>query len=352
MSQVAVRHQDLEKIFTSILLSQKVNRTVAGHVVNGLIQTSLRGVDSHGIRLFPHYVHVLKAGRINGMPKYKFYRGGISAARLDADHTYGHAAGAEGMKKAIAMAKKTGVGAVSIFNSSHFGAAAYCGLMAAEENMIGISLTHADALMLSTNGKKAFFGTNPICVTAPVAGEEPFCLDMATSTITWNKVKMHREQKKPLEPGWAADAQGNMTTDPFKAACVLPIGGYKGFGLSMVVDMLCALLGGMPFGEKITSMYLSPLHEKRFLGQFVMALDISKFLNVNTFKKRLKKEMDAVRKQPAKDKKRPVMVPGDPEKSAFKYRSKHGIPLSESEHKAFVQLCHEFDLDLPVKRGA
>ena len=341
MDEVLVKHERLKDIFTKVLTSLDVDKKVIFHVVEGLVQTSLRGVDSHGIRLFPHYVRVLKAGRINGRPKYKFYRGGAAAGRLDADHTYGHAAGAEGMKHAIAMAKKTGVGAVAIFNSSHFGAAAYCGLMAAEANMVGISLTHADALLLTANGKKAFFGTNPICVTAPVKGEEPFCLDMATSKITWNKVKMHREQNKLLEPDMAADTEGNVTRDPFKAVCLLPIGDYKGFGLSMIVDILCALLSGMPFGKKISSMYLSPLHEKRYLGQFVMAMDIAKFINVNTFKRRLKEEMEIIHRQPAKDPKRPVMVPGDPEKLAFKERMKKGIPLSTSEVKAIKEVCEE-----------
>lgn len=129
-------------------------------------------------------------------------------------------------------------------NSSHFGAAAYCGLMAAEHDMIGISLTHADALMLATGGIRAF-RTNPICVTAPVEGEGPFCLDMATTTITWNKVKMHRERNAPLAPGLAADGKGESTTDPHIAESLFPIGGYKGFGLGMVVDILCGLMSGM-----------------------------------------------------------------------------------------------------------
>ncbi len=203
-----VKAEDLKLAFHGVLKSLSVDQTVAHHVVEGLVQTSLRGVDSHGIRLFPHYAKVVKAGRVNGHPKYQFHKGGNSVGRLDADHTYGHAAGAEAMKYVSEMASQTGCGAVAVFNSSHFGSAAYCGLMAAEKDMIGISLTHADALMLSTHGIRAFFGTNPICVTAPVEGEEPFCLDMATTTITWNKVKMHRERNQPLAPGLAADAKG------------------------------------------------------------------------------------------------------------------------------------------------
>lgn len=342
-----VMAQNLRTSFSGVLSALSVEADVAHHVVEGLVETSLRGVDSHGIRLFPHYAKVVKAGRVNGKPKYQFHKGGNSVGRLDADHTFGHAAGAEAMKYVFEMAQETGCGAVAVYNSSHFGAAAYCGLMAAKENMIGISLTHADSLMLSTHGMRAFFGTNPICVTAPVADEDPFCLDMATTTITWNKVKMHREKNQPLSPGLAADAKGDSTTDPHAAECLFPIGDYKGFGLGMVVDILCALLSGMPFGREITSMYLTPLDQKRYLGQFYLALDISKFQDVNAFKSRLKKYMDEIRREPAKDLAKPVMVPGDPEKKAFLQRSREGIPLSAIEYQAIAATCSNYNIKFP-----
>lgn len=346
-SSVLVQAQDLRRAFGEVLSTVGVDKTVAYHVIEGLVQTSLRGVDSHGIRLFPHYVKVVKAGRVNGHPKYQFHKGGNSVGRLDADHTYGHAAGFEAMKYVVDMARQTGCGAVAVFNSSHFGAAAYCGLMAAEKDMIGISLTHADALMLSTGGIRAFFGTNPICVTAPVEGEGPFCLDMATTTITWNKVKMHREKKQVLAPGLAADGKGDSTTDANAAHCLFPIGDYKGFGLGMIVDILCGLLSGMPFGREITSMYETPLDQKRYLGQFYMALDIAKFQDVNVFKSRLKKYMDEIRREPAKDPAKPVMVPGDPEKKAFVVRSREGIPLSPVEFESIADTCRPHNIKFP-----
>ncbi len=344
---VFLKAEQLRGAFHGVLTALSVDKTVAHHVVEGLVQTSLRGVDSHGIRLFPHYAKVVKAGRVNGHPKYQFHKGGNSVGRLDADHTYGHAAGAEAMKYVLDMAKQTGCGAVAVYNSSHFGAAAYCGLMAADKDMIGISLTHADALMLTTGGIRAFFGTNPICVTAPVEGEGPFCHDMATTTITWNKVKMHREKNLPLAHGLAADKRGESTTDPHAAESVMPIGGYKGFGLGMVVDIFCGLLSGMPFGREITSMYLTPLDQKRYLGQFYMALDISKFQDVKLFKSRLKKYMDEIRREPAKDPANPVMVPGDPEKKAFVERSKEGIPLSPYEFDAICETCRQYAVAIP-----
>ena len=121
----------------------------------------------------------------------------------------------------------------------------------------------------------------------------------------------------------------------------------QGFGLGMVVDILCGLLSGMPFGREITSMYQTPLDQKRYLGQFYMALDIAKFQDVNVFKSRLRKYMDEIRCEPAKDPAKPVLVPGDPEKTAFQNRSREGIPLSAVEFGSIAESCRTHGVKFP-----
>jgi LDH2 family malate/lactate/ureidoglycolate dehydrogenase len=322
-----VRAKLLRDSFYLVLDKYNVDKRVAQFLVNGLIQTSLRGVDSHGIRLFPHYIRALKAGRINGKPNYQFNQTASSVGIFDADHTFGHASGAEAMLKAVEIARETGIAAVGVKNSSHFGAASCYGLLAAQQEMIGISMTHADSLMASHNSPKAFFGTNPICVTAPIEGEEPFCLDMATTHITWNKVKMFREKKKTFEVAYGIDKDGRLGFEPKDYAALLPIGGYKGFGLGMVVDILCGLLTTMPVGQEISSMYTSPIEEKRLLGHFFIAMDVDRFTSLENFKKRMKQMVDVLRSQPSLGSES-VMVPGDPEKKKCDVRNKKGIPLS------------------------
>lgn len=125
----------------------------------GLVQASVRGVDSHGVRLLPHYLKAVKAGRLNPEPAYRFESSGPGVGRLDGDHTFGHAAGAEGMRHAMELAHDAGMGTVAVYNSSHFGAAAYFALMAADEAMIGFSFTHADSLLLSYGGRRTFVPT-------------------------------------------------------------------------------------------------------------------------------------------------------------------------------------------------
>jgi len=337
---------NLKQFCLQALTHHNVRPDVARHVAKGLVQASLRGVDSHGVRLLPHYLRAVTSGRLNPNPTYRFERTAAAAGRLDGDHTFGHAAGAEGMSHAIKLAREAGVGTVAVYNSSHFGAAAYFALMAAEQDMIGLSFSHADALMVSYGGKRPFFGPNPICFAAPCRDEEPFCLDMATSLVTWNKILQVRDSGGRIPAGWGVDDQGKDTVDVNKVAALHPIGGYKGYGLSMMIDVLCSLLTGMNFGPHILRMYADPIEQKRFLGHLFMVLRIDSFATKDEFKARMQQMMDEVRAEPAADPGQPVMVAGDPEKQVAEQRTRTGIPVPDHLWSQFRALVSEFDLSL------
>jgi len=328
----------------SALAKKNVAEDVIYHVSGSLIQSSLRGVDSHGIRLLPHYLKAIDSGRINPKPVYNFSKTSNSTGSLDADHTFGHAAGAEGMLKAVSLAEKNGIGAVAVSNSTHFGAAAYFSFLATKQNMIGISLTHADSLMQTYLGKQSFFGTNPICVAVPCRGEEPFCLDMATSLVSWNKIIQFKENGEAIPDGWGYNSNGIETNDPEKVVSLVPIGNYKGFGLSMFVDIFCSLLTGMPYGPDICRMYADPIEQKRMLGHFFIAIDVKSFQNIDLFKDRLKTMMDAVRNGPPMNSESKIMVPGDPEKKNYEIRIKKGIPLDRTTFEAFHRIADELNI--------
>ena len=236
------KHDLLSLLMTNELHKREVSPGAVKNVVECLIQTSLRGVDSHGINLFPHYCKAVDAGRINSSPHITITAISDSTAILDADHTFGHHAGAIAMSEAIRISKKSGIGAVSVKNSTHFAAAAYYGLMAADNDCIGFAFTNADSLVKAANAKEAFFGTNPICFTAPLNTEGPLCLDMATSLVSWNKIVNFRREEKTIPSNWAFNQHGLPISDPHKAVSLNPAGEYKGFGLGMMVDILCALL--------------------------------------------------------------------------------------------------------------
>jgi len=349
MKIVSVPAVELSNFITSVLLNAGVRNDVAAYVSEGLIQTSLRGVDSHGVRLLPHYLEAVKGGRINPDPDYKFKKTSFSTCKLDADHTFGHAAGMEAAKKAVELARKAGSGHVAVYNSSHFGAAAYYSLEIAKHDMIGFSFTHADSLMRTHAGKRAFLGTNPISFTAPIEGEEPLCLDMATTLFNFNKIKQFREKEARVPEGVGADENGKETTDPRRISMLLPAGGYKGYGLSLMVEVLCGILTGMPFGSHISSMYKAPMNERRMLGHFICAIRIDCFQDKKIFKRRMAELVKELRSQPPIDKNIPVQVAGDPEKKNAQIRGKEGIPLTHMEYEAFEKISREYGIALNVR---
>lgn len=321
------------------LKSRNVREDVRTHVAASLSQTSLRGVDSHGIELLPHYIRAIDAGRLNPQPQYQQTQVATSIGRFDADHTFGHASGGDAMLWAIRLAHEHGVGAVSVYNSSHFGAAAYFSLLAARAGMIGLSFTHADSLMLSYGGVRPFFGTNPICFAVPCEQEEPFCLDMATTLVSWNKIRRYRENQQDIPAEWGRDAEGNPTTNPNDVVSLASIGQYKGFGLGMMIEILCGVLSGMPVGRDICRMYADPIDRKRYLGHFFLAMSIEHFMDIATFKSRLQALMNLLRNEPARAEGQPVMVPGDPEKKIASIRMAEGIPISRATFAQFQKIA-------------
>ena len=340
ISSVEITHT-ISKLFRVI----GVKKNIYKPVVDGLVETSLRGVDSHGIRLAPHYIRATLVGRINPKPKIKFKKTSPTTIIVDADHTYGITSGVIAMNKAIQMASRSGVGISVVKNSSHFGAAGIFGLMAAKKNMIGRAMTPVEDLVFPYGGKEAFLGTNAYCYAAPMQGEDPFILDMATTTISFNKLRMHQRDGRPLENGWAVDKNGEYTTDPNKAVALTHFGSYKGYGVALEPEIFASLLAGMPFGPYITHMF--PLTEKkRNLSHFFEAIDIKRFVPVAIFKKRLKQMVDELRAIPPAEGFDRVRVPGDPEKELYAIRIKKGIPLTREVVEDFRNVAKEIGVKI------
>ena len=344
------KHLTTNQIHTllyEVLKKENVQEFSANAVVDGLLHASLRGVDSHGFRLFPHYLSALKGGRINGQPDFSFEQTSPSTGILNADDAFGHAAGMKAVENVINLADSAGIGSVSVRKSTHFGAASFFSLKIAKNDLLGFSFTNSDPLILPTNGKIPYLGNNPICFTAPCADEEPICLDMATSMVTFNKVLRFRENNTEAPRGIGFDKNGIETTDPNEIVGLAPAGEHKGYGLSLMVEVLCSLLSTMPFGPHIGHMYNDPLDTKRNIGQFFMAIKIGNFTDPEKFKQRLKEMVNELRDLESIDPDKSVMVAGDPEKIISIERGKRGIPLMPNEIKYLVELSEKYDLLLP-----
>ena len=327
----------VERIFLRVGVEESSARLTA----RGLWLASLRGVDSHGLRLMPHYLKAVQGGRINPHPDFSFEQTSPSTGRLDADHGFGHAAGIRAMHHAIDLAREAGSGQVSVRNSSHCGAMAYFAFEACKEDMIGTAYTHGTPKMRTPNATSTFLGTNPICLAAPMALEGPFCYDGSTTLLSANKIRVYGERGLELPPLCGADEQGNETRVPDEVVQLLPMGDYKGFGIAMIVDILCGLLSGMPAGESISDMFNDPFSQKRLLGQFYGAIRIDVFEEPDRFRARLQDLAERIRRQPQRDPKTPVQVPGDPEKAFQADREANGIPITQKDLLQFESVAEE-----------
>ncbi|NIA71764.1 Ldh family oxidoreductase [Pelagibius litoralis] len=310
--------------------------------VRALVGASLRGVDSHGVRLLPHYVKVLQGGRVKGRPQLRFEKRAAAVGNLDAGNALGHLAGYRAMEEAMILAEDAGIGAVAVSNSSHFGAAGAYSLAAAEAGYLGLCVCNSDSAVLAHSGRDVFHGTNPISFAAPVAGQRPYLIDMATSSIPFNRVLQFKAIGKTLPPEVTVDNQGRMTQDPAAANALLPLGGstygYKGAALAGMVDVMSAMLSGMRLSHEIPNMITSDWSEPRRMGQFFLALKPETFLPGEIYAERMAAYLKALRGESAQSGET-VMAAGDREWAVERERSAIGIPLDAHNWQAFGELA-------------
>ncbi len=295
-------------------------------VAKSLVQTSLWGIDSHGIARLPHYLRRLRTGSIEARPEMHFQRTGPCTGQLDGNHGLGILVCHHAMREAIAMASENGVGIVGCRHSTHCGAIGLYGRQASCEGLIGLAFTHSDAYVVPTHGKYAFVGTNPICIAVPSASAEPVCVDMATSEVPINRVMNARREGKSLPAGLAFDREGVPTTDPNRVAAISPMGAHKGYALAFLIDILCGPLNGMPYGPHIPAMY-GDMTARRNLGSLVVAVDPARFAGGTALAETVTQMAEEVRRQPPKSLDREVLVPGDPEYRTQRRREREGIPI-------------------------
>ncbi|HET7314235.1 Ldh family oxidoreductase [Salinisphaera sp.] len=302
-------------------LTDRDARLVAGC----LVQTSLWGIDTHGIGRLPHYLERLERGSIAARPDLHVERTGAATASVDGGHGLGMVVCDFAMDQAMQCAEDAGAGVVGCYHSSHCGAIGLYGRQAAQRGMIGIAFTHSDAFVAPHNGRRAFLGTNPICIAVPSADGPPLCLDMATSTIPFNYVMNARRDNTALPPGVAIDDDGETTTDAEAARSLLPFAGHKGYALGFMIDVLCGLLNGMAFGPHIAPMY-GDLEARRNLGSLMIAIDPRRFFGGDALAGEVARMADEARAMAARPDSA-VMAPGDPEYRTERERRRAGIPI-------------------------
>jgi ureidoglycolate dehydrogenase (NAD+) len=293
-------------------------------VAESLVQTSLWGVDSHGILRLTHYLRRMSIGSVAASAAPVVRRTGPVTAQMDGMDGLGILHAMRAMELAMEMARASGIGVVGVSDSSHCGAMGLYTRAAARRKLIGIAFTHSSSVVAPHGGKEKFFGTNPLSIAFPRARGEPICLDMATAQVAWNKVLNARIENVSLEPGLTIDGRGEPTTDPHQAEALIPLGGgtygYKGYGLAFMIDLLCGALNGMTYGPHITRMY-EDLDRPRKIGHLLIALDPKRFAGAATLEATAEMMIAELRT------KGDILYPGEPEVLEEAKRRNEGIPI-------------------------
>jgi LDH2 family malate/lactate/ureidoglycolate dehydrogenase len=325
--QRLVAQGDLSSAVRKLMLERGLEPEHADFVVNTLVSTSLNGIDTHGVELLPIYVKELTNGRSLSRPNITIASPRPAISIVDADDALGVVAGNIGMKIAITTAKSVGASAALVKNSNHFGAAGYYAALAATDGMIGLAFSNADALVAPHLGVQPVSGTNPVAMAAPSADGHHFLLDIATSQVSYSQVRQCMSEGTATELGWAIDHNGFDTAVSGQLSALKPLGGYKGQGLALLVQIVTALLAGTPFDHQLSNLFDGSFERPRKIAHLFMCLDIDIFVSQTVFMQRLA-ELLAFHRSSRAQEGHEIHVPGDKEKAIRNDREVRGIPVS------------------------
>ncbi len=340
---IAVPPARIREQLASVFRAWGMSEDHAATTAEMMLETDLRGVDSHGISMLPTYDREFRAGRLNMRPVWKTVREAPATALIDADASLGHPISVHAMTLAVDKCLATGVAVVTVVNSHHFGAAGCYSRIAAERGVIGmVTSATRGVTMVPTFAAEPVMGTNPLAFAAPAKRNPPFQLDMATTTVAAGKVKVYKLNHRPLPAGWVVDGNGAAVTDPedaFRYVFERPeggitplggsreLGGHKGYGLAVMVHLLAGALTGASFSP-VRNRTQTP-SDPHNIGHFFMAIDPRAFRDEGAFEADVDQVIDVLHAAKPADPSQPVLVAGDPEMATRAERLERGVPIPD-----------------------
>ena len=311
-----------------------------------LVQTNLWGIDSHGVLRVPIYIKRLRSGAMNKAPEITSVQDVGALEVLNGDDGCGYVIGKKAMNMALDKAENHGIGAVGVMRSNHFGAAALYTKMAADRGLIGIAMTNVVPNVVAPGGAKPIVGNNPFAVSVPTFGEFPFTLDISLSNVAGGKLLLASKKGEKIPLDWATDKDGRPTDDPDKGfgGFLLPVGGHKGYGLALVVDLLCGLLTGGAYLHGLKGMYKYP-DDPSLTGHFFIAINPLALMDKEQFKERMDDFYQQIKSSPMWDTSREMLMPGELEYRTEKKRKQEGITLPPELIVELNQLAQELGID-------
>ncbi len=336
-------YEQLIEFTQNVFMGIGCNTQDAALAAKVLLSADIRGIDSHGVARLTGYVRLWEAGRINATPNIRIVHETPSTAVVDGDAGLGLVVAPFAMQVAIDKAKHVGTGWVSVKNSNHFGIAGYHAMMALEQDMIGMAMTNASALVAPTFSIERMLGTNPIAVAVPANEQPPFVADFATTTAANGKLEIQQRKNEDVPLGWVQDKDGNNSTDAHAlkhGGLMLPLGSdrehgsHKGYALGSIVDIFSAVLSGASYGPWAPPFpaYV-PMPQNmpgEGLGHFFGAMRIDAFRPADEFKQHMDNWITRFRSATPAPGHEKVLIPGDPEREMETIRLKDGLPIPES----------------------
>lgn len=297
----------------------------AAIVADVLVWANLRGVDSHGVMRIPRYLAMIAEGVLNPKPSITIRSETAAAVLIDADRAAGPVAMTGAMAAAVRKAREAGVGLALVRGTTHTAALGYYTLMAAQEGLAAIAVAASWPNMVYHGARAAGVSTSPISIAVPGGARGPVVLDMGTGIVSVGKLAQARKTGQPIPAGWALDASGAPTADPRAAETPLPLGGPKGSGLALMIELLTSLIVSNPIlAESLEGTAAGHLHKQNALA---IAIDLARFVDPGAFRREVDRLVAALKKLPRDPDVLEILMPGERGSRTLAARTRDGIPI-------------------------
>ena len=333
----------LEAFIARAFQAVSISAAESNSIAELMVRADVQGSEGHGVFRLPQYIRRIKGGAVNTRPNIRVVREAAGMALVDGDNGMGHLVMRFATEKAIEKAQSAGVAWVGVKWSNHAGPASLYASMPAERDMIGLYLAVGNANHLPAwGGLDMLLSTNPIAVAVPAAEEPAIVLDMATTVAAYGKVKTKAQRGETMPEGWMMDRQGRPLTDPRRAneGFLLPIGGYKGYGLALIFGLLAGTLNGAAMGKEVVDFNADDTTPTN-TGHAIIAINVAAFQTVAEFKKNvdvLVRDLRGSQRLPGVDR---IRLPGEGSHAARADRLQNGIPLPAPLAASLRQLAAE-----------
>ncbi|SMX50889.1 Ldh family oxidoreductase [Maliponia aquimaris] len=342
----------LQDFVSRALMARGVPEGDAVKVAGLMVEADIYGYGTHGVFRLRQYLARLAGGGCNPTPTLSISQETVATAVIDGDNGLGHLAMAAARDLAIEKARTAGIGWVGVRRGNHAGPLALYVRPQAEAGLLGMAAAVGSANHVPPyGGTDLLLGTNPIAFSAPTAGPDPFVFDMATTVAAMGKIKTFLQQGQPMPEGWMVGRDGKPLTDPARKSegFLLPIGGPKGFGLSVAIGLMAGVLNGAAFGSDVVD-FTQDTTSPTNTGQFVMALDPKAFGIGDDFARQASRVFDEMRASPPLPCHDPVRLPGDGKTAKAEARRKDGLTLNPALRKDLNALAGDCGLAAPFSK--